>query len=567
MKVWRRVAAGLEAAAAVLTGAGLVALHSGPLRFSVFGAIISVRNVSRPLMAAAILIAVRLWMLRQRQRRIASINSIARIVSGSLIVAGVVGWLAHLSPTCGGADSYGYVSAAERLLDGDVVHPEPLAAALPFPNPITAACPLGYVPSGRTPNASVPAYPLGLPALMAISIAAFGREAPFFVAPILGIVLLVAAYKVGRTWYDDVHAALLGCALLALHPLVFTYSLQPMSDVPAAAALMITVYALSRTPPRPAMAGLAAAAALIIRPALAPAALALIVIPISRLRQRGIAPALWYSAVVAAGAIFQAWTQWYLYGNMFSSGYGAVAGLFSVETSLINLRSYAYWGFRTFGPVWLASLAIGAIASTHTPRLTVLALAVGVGAPYLFYRPYDHWETLRFLLPAIAVATIVSAWGLLTVARRLAGGAGGALIAALVAVAVAGTWTSWLSSNQVFTLPEHEARHRVVGEIVGRTTPADAVILALQHSGSVRYYAGRETLNWDQIPSGAFQPTVESLRSRGHAVYVLIDSREEQAMFRARHGDALTSGGWLPAGQWRNVQMFEAPQGSSQIRP
>ena len=560
--VTRRAGAGLELLSAALIGAALVALYSGPLRFDVFGVGLSVRTLSRPLSLAAVLIAARLWLQRGPSFATATFGTLARIIPTALVAAGILGWFVHLSPTCGGSDSYGYVSAAERLLDGELIADEPLAAVLPFPYAIVAATPLGYAPTGRRPNASVPVYPLGLPLLMAIGAALFGPSAVFYVPPVLGIVLLIAGCLAAREWYHDRYVTLLACALLALHPLVFTYSLQPMSDVPGAAMLMIAVYGVSRLPPRPVIAGLAAALALMIRPALAPAALALAIVPIVALGRRGVRAASAYAAGVVAGSMLQAWTQWYLYGSVFTSGHGAVSSLFSLATFTVNLQSYAHWGLLTMGPVWLAGLAVGLISSDRRPRFVLLILGAGIGAPYLFYLPYDHWETLRFLLPVVAVATIISAWGLLVVARRVAGEAGGALTAAIVAAAVCASWMAWLSSNHVFEMPEHEARHRVVGEIVARTTADDAVILALQHSGSLRYYARRATINWDQIPPGAFRPTVQALQALGRDIFVMIDSAEERAMFRARHGEVLEEDDWLPVGQWRNVQLLEAPPGS-----
>jgi len=82
-------------------------------------------------------------------------------------------------------------------------------------------------------------------------------------------------------------------------------------------------------------------------------------------------------------------------------------------------------------------------------------------------------------------------------------------------------------------------------------------VLALQHSGSLRYYAGRQTLNWDQIPSGMLSATADALRIRGYSVFVLIDSDAERAMFESRHGAALND--WLPVGQRRSMQLLEAP--------
>ena len=155
----------------------------------------------------------------------AALDALAKVTCGALITAGTIGWISYLSMTCGGADSYGYVSAGERLLAGAIVQNEPLAVILPA-NGIRAATPLGYVPSGRMPNASVPAYPLGLSAAMAIATMFFGRSGAFFVAPFCGLILLAASYVISRAWYGDRTTALLASALLAVNPLVFTYSIQ-----------------------------------------------------------------------------------------------------------------------------------------------------------------------------------------------------------------------------------------------------------------------------------------------------------------------------------------------------
>ncbi len=542
-----------------LLGAALAAAYAGPLRIDIFGIGLSIRSLSRPLMATAVMLALRLWLLRSVATASTTLAAMARVASGALIAAGLLGWITYNSPTLGGADSYGYVSAAERLLQGDLVQEEPFVAILPFPDAIRASTPLGYVPAGRSANATVPAYPLGLPAVMATGIAIFGSSAPFFVAPVCGLVLLSAAYLIVLAWYRDRQMALLACALLALHPVVFTYSIQPMSDVPATAAIIGAVALLSRTPSKPLLAGLAAALAVTIRPALAPAAFVLASIPLAIMGRRGMRAAIRYLFPVVMGVVLQGWTQWYLYGNAFSSGYGSVAALFSSATLNMNLRSYLYWGVFALGPVWVAGLAVGLATSHRTPLITVALLGISVAAPYLFYRPYDHWETLRFLLPALVLATIVASSGLLYVSRRVAGHSGGALIAALLAIFVAYSWASWLSANNVFSMAEHEARHRIVGERVARVTPPNAVVLALQHSGSVRYYANRHTLNWNDIPSGQLTPTVRGLQQRGIPVFLLIDSEEERALFQSRHGRAMENEGWLPGGQYRNVQLFEAP--------
>jgi hypothetical protein len=156
------------------------------------------------------------------------------------------------------------------------------------------------------------------------------------------------------------------------------------------------------------------------------------------------------------------------------------------------------------------------------------------------------------------LATVVAAAGLAAVARRAFSEPVALVAVALLTAMLAwGSWT-WIARNQVLTMPRHEARHRLAGELVAQATSSDGVVMALQHSGSLRYYTDRQTVNWDRIPPGALDASVRALQANGHHVYVLIDSDAERAMFETRHGPALTGGGWLPGGQRRSMQLFEA---------
>jgi hypothetical protein len=94
---------------------------------------------------------------------------------------------------------------------------------------------------------------------------------------------------------------------------------------------------------------------------------------------------------------------------------------------------------------------------------------------------------------------------------------------------------------------------------VALATPANAVVLALQHSGSLRYYSGRQTLDWDRIPAGELAASVRALESYGYDVYLMLDSQAERAMFEAKHGDVVNQEGWLPSGQRRSVQLYQSP--------
>jgi hypothetical protein len=559
------LAAALDIAAAVLLGVAATAAFAGPMRLDVGGTTISVRTVARPLVAAAIVTAFRLWLARREPVALPAIAG--RVLLGAVSIASVLSWTIFLSPTVGGADSWGYVGAAERILAGRLVQPEPLSALLPFDNAITAAAPLGTAPSARVAHASVPAYPLGLPLLMAAAQRIAGPAAPFWIAPLAGLLLIVATATLARVWYDDGTTTLTAAALVAANPLVFTYAIQPMSDVPATVLLLAAIVLLSTARARPILAGTCAALALLVRPALAPAAMAVPLIvewsrdhrgrsarlPRSRTDVRLL---LFYLLPLIAGVAVLAWTQWYLYGNALRAGYGPVADLFTWRVAIVNLSIFGRWLVPTLGAAWIAAVVLGTAVSGRPPRRALVVMAIAVGAPYVFYRPYDHWETLRFLLPIIALSTPLAAAGLLAATRRMPGTALPTLAAALVVAAMTWGWTKWLAVNQVFTMPSHEARHRLAGEMVAQTTPDSAVIIALQHSGSVRYYSGRQTLRWTGIPAGSLDAAVQALRSRGYPVYVMIDSDAERTLFVEQHGRVLDQ--WLPAGQRRSVQLFEA---------
>jgi hypothetical protein len=298
------------------------------------------------------------------------------------------------------------------------------------------------------------------------------------------------------------------------------------------------------------------------RPALAPALTALVVVPSIAARRLDVRSAALFGVPLTCGVGLHLAVQWYLYGHPLATGYENVEALFSIDRLGANTRSYAYWAGATLGPVFLGTLSVGLAVVPATIRLIVAVVVLTVATPYLVYRTFDHWETLRFLLPALVLLTFPAAAGLLAVGRRVAGPLGGPMVAAAVVLMMASSWSWWLRSNNVFTMPEHETRYRLAGEMVAQATPQGAVILAALHSGSIRYYSGRSSLNWERVPPGALAETVDALHASGHAVFLLTDSEQERQLFEQRHGAAES---WLPAGQRRSVQLLEAPGAAGSV--
>jgi hypothetical protein len=547
--------------ASVLVGVAILAAWMGGWHAYVFGVNLSVRAIWRPLVVAIALFVAHTLRRRDGTIQIAEVSTnLARVVAGALLIAGVLGWQAYLSPYVGGSDSYGYVSAAERLRTGTLVQHEPLADILPAESAI-AATPLAYVPTPHVENATSPSYPLGLPAQMAIASALFGPRAVFYVPMVMGIVLVGTCYALAFRITREHTPALAAAAAVAIHPVVFAYAIQAMSDVPATAWYVLAGALLMREHVAFApLAGVAGCLALLTRPALVPGVFALVLVPAVAGANRA-ARAGAFAAVVALGIMLQGWLQSQLYGSPFANGYGATEELFSLRFLWPNLRSYGHWIVATHGVVWLVASAAGVyFIRDHATRALLAASAIAALVPYAVYRTYDHWETMRFVLPALVMMTIFAIAALFHVFGRLARNIAGPWLALGVLVFMLANWVQWLDREQVLSLARAEDRYALAGELINRVTPADAVIVASLHSGSLRYYAKRQTLDWAKIPPDQFDAAVRALEIHGHRVFVMFDGQEERQLFETQHGTVLDRQGWLPAGQRRNIRVFEAPR-------
>jgi hypothetical protein len=124
--------------------------------------------------------------------------------------------------------------------------------------------------------------------------------------------------------------------------------------------------------------------------------------------------------------------------------------------------------------------------------------------------------------------------------------------------------SAFLAAQGVPGLRDAEARYPLTAVWIDSHTPEGAVVLAHQHSGSIRHYAGRDTLRWDLTLPGDLVTVADALAARGLAVYAALEGTEESA-FRARFAAALAGDAdsgrpriqLLPAGQVRDVRIWE----------
>jgi len=457
-----------------------------------------------------------------------------------------------------GADAYGYVSQVDLWLRGNLHIDQSFGARVPWPLARWTFVPLGYRPEPDGYRI-VPQYPAGLPLLMAAAKLVAGQCALFWVVPICGGVLVAATYLAGRR-LGDADAAVAAAWLVATSPTVLFMTIAPMSDVPAAAAWSVAIAcALRGTRAAGAGAGAAAALAIVIRPNLAPLAIVI-----------GLWLAKWgrgaaiFVAIAAVGAVVVAAINTRLYGSPLSSGYDLTDG-FALSYVPTNLGRYGGWLLSAETGLAIAGLIGLAIpwralwpVETRAVRTLFAACALVVVGFYLLYVPWDAWWYLRFLLPAWPLLAIAGGRLLMQVGRR--GPAGRAMAAALVlALGCHGLWQAY--RRETFNAARGESKYVEVARAVEAIADPDAVIISAQHSGSIRYYAGRLTLRWDTGDPAWLDRTVEWLANNGHHPYFVLEPQEIDVL-RAQYGAQNASArlDWTPMVVFRRggVTMFDA---------
>jgi hypothetical protein len=439
----------------------------------------------------------------------------------------------------GGPDSYCYLNQAEIFARGTVRELQPIASLAPWPDPAAAFVPIGHVPSPGPVGAIVPMCAAGYPLMMAAARTVGGRPAMFWIVPLMGGLAVWLTFLLGRR-VAGAPAGLLGALMLATSPTFLYQVVQPMTDVPAVALWTLALVVATRQSPF--LAGLATGLALIVRPNLVP--LAAVIwgqISILSLREdRDLTPQSWLRATIAFGlgvlpfVLAIAAFQNAMYGGPLKSGYGDLGSLFGADHVFPNLKRYPVWLVRTETPFILLALA-GPWALSGAARRTawwLLAFAAATFACYIPYEIFDAWWYLRFVLPAFPPLLILSSAAFLFAVSRLSVPVRALAIGAITAVLVAFHLTAAMNGS-AFRMRDYERRFRDGGEYVAQHLPANAAVITVWQSGSVRFYSGRLTMLWNSIEPDWLDRSLEFLRAQGYQPYFLFERSEEQE-FRAR---------------------------------
>jgi hypothetical protein len=474
-----------------------------------------------------------------------------------------------------GSDAYGYVSQADLWLRGNLFIDQSFAATVPWPLARWTFTPLGYVPE-RDGYRIVPRYPPGVPLMMAAAKSVAGQCALFAVVPWCGGLLVFSTYAIARRIGRPI-VGVAAAAFVATSPSMLFMLMQPMSDVPAAAAWSLAIAcALGDTTASAVGAGVSTAIAILIRPNTAPLAAVIgawlafhdpFNSATSRTLRVRLRRPLIYAAIASVGAIAVAMVNARIYGSPLSSGYGDLSDAYVLSYLLPNLQRYPRWLVSVETPLALAGVASLFVPNrrvwpTPSARRSLWLFApftAAVWMSYLFYVPYDAWWYLRFLLPSWPLMAL----GTASLAAALFRGGSPARRAAALAIvgAVIASGVAQARRREIFSLARVEAKYVQVANVVETITTENDIVITSQYSGSLRYYAGRLTLQWESLDGAWLDRAVAWLAARGHRVYLVLEETEVEP-FRTRFAARNSIGrvDWLPLVSFRGgaVKLYDA---------
>jgi hypothetical protein len=129
----------------------------------------------------------------------------------------------------------------------------------------------------------------------------------------------------------------------------------------------------------------------------------------------------------------------------------------------------------------------------------------------------------------------------------------------LLAVIMVGFGAARSEGLHVLDIGAGEQKYADVGRYLASHLPERAVVLCMQHSGSVRFYAQRPTLRFDELDPDWLDRATAHLVTSGYEVYVLLEEFELprfRERFAGQRGVAVIDGPPMAVTAGRHVQLF-----------
>ncbi len=479
------------------------------------------------------------------------------LIGGGLIYAGFT--RLNIGAYAAGADSSGYLNAAKLLKLGHIDVPQrQLPGQLNDQDHSWLYVPLGFEPVGS--DRMTESYPIGLPFFLAATKVLVGwletANWTIWAHALAGLALL---FWLARRCGLPAGWAALAVLLMGMSPLYLQYSLQLMSDVPATVWTIAAIGCAllgAESLAWAVAAGVLTGVAVLVRPSnaliVAPAMLAL-----------GFQPRRWLAyalAGVPAAIVFLVYNR-IAHGNLVSGGYGTVGEMFKFSYVGASLANYAVWLPVILTPLGVLALAVPFhIRRDRRVTFVLLAWMLAYAVFYAFYScTHETWWYLRFLLPALPAAWIAAllvardAFDWLRVARFVPPGSLRAWGLGLAAVAAIFAYDlRW--NRQLATLTA-SVGERIYPDSVAWTrtqVPANAVVVAMQMSGSLYFYSDFVTLRWDSFGAAHFARAAATAAQAGRPLYALLQPWERRRVADEKR----LSGLWTRLGVVGDVELW-----------
>lgn len=466
--------------------------------------------------------------------------------------------------TAWGTDPAAYIHAGQGWAKSDVFVPAEFVFWAPWSSGGAVESPLGHRP-GPTKGTIVGQYPPGFPLLIAAAIRIGGELGPYLVAPLcLGLLAWCAfrlASQLSGPW-----AGVMASTLVVLNPVTLLHATQPMSDVPAAALWAAAwVFALHSRRSAAASAGVAVAGAIMVRPNLAPLAVVIAALVLTRRSSsRWFMRGLLFTACAALGPAIVLWSQAELYGHALSPGYGGYEEFFNVSRVPRNAVLYPALISNLHTPLLFAGVlmlpwAIRDARRDPRARRSVAVAVAALGfvainyALYLPYLTYENWDALRFLLPGLTACYVLFTGLVDRICRVLAQRSRWLVALAILPLAIVLGPTREKVKYVLDSVPGYR-RVQLMGHYLREALPRNAVVLTFYQSGATMAYTGKPIVRLDLIEPAALDRVIADLHRRGYRPLLLVDEVMESRAFRARFDKS--PNGTL---DWRERAKFASP--------
>lgn len=467
----------------------------------------------------------------------------------------------HAAYSVSGSDSSGYINTARSLLTGTLVQRAELLDALGLPDSfVSNFIPLGHV-RGPRPGTIAPFYPAGMSLHMAAGAALFGwGNGPFIVSPLAAFVCLILFYLLCLELGLKRSYALAGTVILALCPVFLFFALQPMSDVLTTCwtlAALLTALRSQRNERWSLLAGFAFGLSVLTRPTNG-----LLLLPLAFCLRLNFRSLMLFALGGLPSALFLLGFNQTAYGHMFRSGYSTLDAAGMVKLSYIPTRflHYVTWLSAMMSPLPLIGWVSGLfLHSTRRRRALLLTWFGAFFAFYCCYQIYDAWWYTRFLLPGIPALIIgslltvdyVTEWLAQRYTKTMSARRSGLLVATLFLLLTLGFSGYFIRRFEITSIGRTEYVYPRASQWAQARLPGNALVLAMEMSGVLKFYQRRPVVRWDMIEPEQWPVLKKQAQEKGRYWYALLLPHE------IAEAQQRLSGRWYQVGTWQHVSLWQ----------